>query len=475
MSTPYATPETSEEVIERSFRLLKENQFNLGNTNLKNRLKKLKDLHDTILTYRSDIKEALHKDFKKHPIETDLTEIFPVTSEIKHTRKNLHHWMKKQKVGTPLSLFGASSYIQHEPKGVVLIIAPWNFPLNLTLGPLVNAIAAGNSVVIKPSEFTPNINEVLSKIINDVFEENEVAFIQGGVPTSTKLLSLPFNHIFFTGSPKVGKIVMEAAAKNLCSVTLELGGKSPVIVDSSANLDKAAKRVAWIKHINNGQICIAPDYVLVESSVSEKFIEKLEEHLNSFYGDSPESEASYCRIINASNFSRVKGLVDDAVMKGAIQRSKGKPNPKDNYIPPTLLTNIPHGTKIMEEEIFGPVLPILTFDELPDAIEVINSKEKPLALYVFSKSKKNIDYIHANTRAGGGSVNHAGIQFFNNELPFGGSNNSGIGKAHGWYCFESFSNARGVMHQKLPSVHDILTPPYSKFKQKLVDFTLRWL
>lgn len=475
MSTPYATPETPEEVIEHSFRSLKDNQFNVANSNLKQRLKKLKSLHQTIIKYRSEIHTALHNDFKKHPIETDLIEIFPVTSEIKHTRKNLHHWMRKQKVGTPLTLFGASSYIKREAKGVVLILAPWNFPLNLTLGPLVNAVASGNTVIVKPSEFTPHTNEVLTKIIQDVFDDNQVTVIQGGVPTATKLLSLPFNHIFFTGSPSVGKIVMEAAAKNLSSVTLELGGKSPVIVDSTANIDKAAKRVAWIKHLNKGQICIAPDYVLVEKSIEDKFIEKVEEHLNAFYGDNPENEPSYCRMINASNFSRVKGLIDDAVSKGASIRTKGQSNPQERYIPPTILTNVPHGTKIMDEEIFGPVLPIFTFDKLSEAIEFVNEREKPLALYIFSKSKKNIDYIHANTRAGGGCVNHAGIHFFNNDLPFGGSNNSGIGKGHGWYGFEAFTNPRGVLHQKLPSMLEVVTPPYNNFKQKIVDFTLRWL
>ncbi|MFZ9029374.1 MAG: aldehyde dehydrogenase family protein [Crocinitomicaceae bacterium] len=475
MSTLYATPETSEEVIENSFRILKENQFTVASSSLKDRLTKLKNLNKSILKHRKEIQNALQKDFKKHASETDLIEIFSVTSEIKHTRRNLYRWINKQRVGTPITLLGSSSYVKHEAKGVVLIIAPWNFPINLTLGPLVNAVAAGNTVIIKPSEFTPHTNEVLTKIIQDVFKENEVKVIQGGVPTSTKLLSLPFNHIFFTGSPSVGKIVMEAAAKNLCSVTLELGGKSPVIIDSTANIDKAAKRVAWIKHLNNGQICIAPDYVLVEKSVEDQFIEKVEKHLSAFYGDNPEIEPSYCRIINASNFSRVRGLIDDAVSKGATIRAKGESDPQEKYIPPTLLTNIPHGTRIMDEEIFGPVLPIFTFNKLSEAIEIVNEREKPLALYIFSKSKKNIDYIHSNTRAGGGCVNHVGIHFFNNELPFGGINNSGMGKAHGWYSFQAFSNARGILHQKLPSFLEVVAPPYTNFKAKLVDFTIRWL
>ncbi|MEM7299414.1 MAG: aldehyde dehydrogenase family protein, partial [Bacteroidota bacterium] len=255
--------ETSTSEVRRIFDLQKQNQYNIGNTTAAQRIAKLKKLHEAVLKYRPEIKNALFKDYRKHPSEVDLTEIYPVTSEIKHAKSELRIWMNGKHVSTPMAMIGSSSRIKYEPKGVVLIISPWNFPINLTFGPLVSAIAAGNAVMIKPSEMTPHASAVMKKIVSEVFDENEVALLEGGVSTSTELLRLPFNHIFFTGAPSIGKIVMRAASEHLSSVTLELGGKSPTIVDETANIDLAAKRIAWAKYVNNGQVCIAPDYIFV--------------------------------------------------------------------------------------------------------------------------------------------------------------------------------------------------------------------
>jgi aldehyde dehydrogenase (NAD+) len=469
-----APKETSSAEITRIFDLQKANQFSIANTSAKQRIAKLKKLHQAVLKYRPAIKEAMYNDFKKHPSEVDLTEVYPVTSEIKHTISNLFQWMDKQKVSTPLALMGSSSYIHHEAKGVVLIISPWNFPINLTFGPLVSAIAAGNTVILKPSEHTPNASDIMHKIISEIFEPNEVALIQGGVETSQTLLSLPFNHIFFTGSPAIGKVVMAAAAKNLTSVTLELGGKSPTIIDESADIDTAARRTAWGKFLNNGQICIAPDYIFVHESKREDFLNSLKKHLDQFYSEHAAQETSYCRMVNDKHFSRVIHYINDAVQKGAKIEYGGTSKADEDFIAPTIMTKVPMDSELMTEEIFGPVLPVHGYTNLDEVIGEINSREKPLALYIYSKNKKNTSKIINNTRAGGTCINHNGVHFFNTNLPFGGSNNSGIGKGNGWYGFEAFSNKRGILKQHIPNALEMLMPPYNDFKQKLINLTIKW-
>lgn len=445
-----------------------------GNTTASQRIAKLKKLHAAVLSYRPKIKEALFNDYRKHPSEVDLTEIYPVTGEIKDAKRNLRSWMRGEDVKTPLALLGSSSRIQYEPKGVVLIISPWNFPINLTFGPLVSAIAAGNAVIIKPSEITPHATAIMKQIVKEVFDEKEVALFEGGVGTSTELLKLPFNHIFFTGAPSIGKIVMKAAAEHLTSVTLELGGKSPTIVDETADVDLAAKRVAWGKYVNNGQVCIAPDYLFVHESKKTEFIASFKKQIKNFYTEDPLQEASYNRMVNQHHFERVKGYVDDALSKGAKLETGGKFNKGEAFIAPTLMTDVPKDSKLMTEEIFGPILPVYGFTDIDKVIDEINSREKPLALYIYSKRRKNIDHIMAHTRAGGTCINHNAVHFFNPNLPFGGSNNSGIGKAHGKEGFKSFSNPRAVLKQHVPNALDLLTPPYNDFKQKLIDLTLKW-
>jgi len=474
-SSPVSTPEeTTITEINRLFKLQKENQFNVANTSAKERRSKLNKFHKALLKYRPAIKEAMFNDFKKHPSEVDLTEIYPVTSEIKHAVNHLDQWMAKQKVATPIALMGSSSYVHHEAKGVVLIISPWNFPINLTFGPLVSAIAAGNTVMIKPSEHTPNASAIMYKIISETFDPSEVVLVQGGIETSRSLLSLPFNHIFFTGAPAIGKIVMTAAAKHLTSVTLELGGKSPTIIDETANIETAARRTAWGKFLNNGQICIAPDYIFVHESKKDKFIQAVKKNLTHFYSEDAAAEPSYCRIVNEKHFKRLNHYIEDAVEKGASIEYGGKIDEANDYISPTIMTDVPKDSALMTEEIFGPILPIYGFSNLDEVITEINSREKPLALYIYSKSKKNISRIMNNTRAGGTCINHNGVHFFNTNLPFGGSNNSGIGKGNGWYGFEAFSNRRGVLTQHIPNALEKLMPPYNDFKQKLIDLTIKW-
>jgi len=469
-----AVPETAEKEIERIFNLQRAAQYEVARRTAKQRKAKLKELHKAVLKYREEIKTALYKDYRKHPSEVDLTEIYPVTTELKHAIKDIGSWTKTRQVPTPLALMGSRSFIKYEPKGVVLIISPWNFPLNLTFGPLVTAIAAGNTVIIKPSESTRHISKIMKKIVSEIFDEKEVALVEGGIPTSTALLKLPFNHIFFTGAPSIGKIVMTAAAKNLCSVTLELGGKSPTIVDETASIATAARRIAWSKFVNNGQVCIAPDHVYVHKSKKDTFVATMNKYLKEFYTEDASKESSYARIVNAQHHDRINAYLKDAVDKGAKIESGGQSDAEQNYIAPTLVSALTAETDLLQKEIFGPVLPIIEYTDINEVIHKINADEKPLALYVYSDNKKNIKHIISNTRAGGSCINHSGVHYYNSNLPFGGSNNSGIGKAHGWYGFQAFSNARAVLKQDMPNALELLLPPYNKFKQRIIDLTIKY-
>lgn len=458
------------------FHKQKANQYKIGNTTYKERIKKLKMLKVALEnTYKQDIRDALYKDFKKPQLEVDLTEIYPVIDEIKFVKQNLKSWLKKEEVSTPIAMLGSSSYIMNEPKGVCLIISPWNYPINLTLGPLVSAIAGGNTVILKPSEMTPNTSKVMAKIISDLFDENEVALVEGEVETSQALLELPFNHIFFTGSPAVGKIVMKAASKHLTSVTLELGGKSPTIVDETANLDKAVSKIIFGKFMNTGQTCIAPDYVLIDERIKDDFIKSFKRQIKELYTENADASNSYCRIVNNKHFKRLVDSLEDSKTRHSKVESGGNYNENTNYIEPTLISNLDEESQLMQEEIFGPILPLKTYKTLSEAVDHINSKEKPLALYIYSKNKKNINFLLNNTRAGGTCVNHNLLQYLNHNLPFGGSNNSGIGKSHGYFGFLEFTNQRSLLKQHTLGAVDLLKPPYANWKQKIVDLTIKWL
>jgi aldehyde dehydrogenase (NAD+) len=472
---PTVTTSSIQNEVERIFQLQKNNQQKIADTTISERKQKLDRLHNAVLNYRSEIQKALYNDFRKHPSEVDILEIYKITSDIKHTKSHLSKWMRPHTVATPLSQLGTSSYIHYEPKGVVLIISPWNFPINLTLGPLVSAIAAGNCVMLKPSEHTPHASAIMKKIVTELFEESEVALIEGDAEVSTALLKLPFNHIFFTGAPEIGKVVMKAAAENLASVTLELGGKSPTIVDETANVKVAAQRVAITKWLNNGQVCIAPDYVFVHQSVADEFLSDLKKNINAYYGEDASKSESYNRIVNNRHFKRIEGYFQDALAKGATVAYGGKSDASQEYFGPTIMTNITEDSDLWEKEIFGPILPFMVYHDLQEVIDKINAKDKPLALYIYSTNKNTIDRIIHNTRAGATVINHGGLHFFNNNLPFGGSNNSGIGKGNGFFGFEAFSNARAVLKQWSPiSAMDMLKPPYTAKIQRLIDLTIKW-
>lgn len=459
----------------RLFQKQKNNQYKIANSTYNQRLSKLSALQRAIeVTFREDIKDALQKDLGKPSVETELTEIYQVVGDIKHAKTYLHKWMRNQKVKTPISMLGATSHVKYEAKGVCLIFSPWNFPINLTFGPLVSAIAAGNTAIIKPSEMTPNASKIMKKIVDTVFTEDEVVLVEGEVETSTALLELPFNHIFFTGSPMVGKIVMKAAAEHLASVTLELGGKSPTIIDKTANLKMAAKKIMWGKFMNCGQICVSPDYVLIDESIKDSFIEACKNTLKDFYSDNPKASDSYGRIVTPKHFNRLNDHLKDAISKNATINIGGDVDEASKYISPTLVSNLKEDASLLEEEIFGPILPIVTYKNSDEAISYINGKERPLALYLYSKSKKNINTVLNNTKSGGVCINNNVIHYANHYLPFGGINNSGIGKSNGYYGFKAFSNERAVVKQHTFGITELLFPPYTNFKEKLARLTVKW-
>jgi aldehyde dehydrogenase (NAD+) len=441
------------------------------------RIHKLKQLKQSILRHRIEIQHALAQDFRKPAFETDITEIYPVISQLNHAADSLPNWAAPQRVNAPLTYLGTQSEIHYEPKGQCLIIAPWNYPFALVMSPLIYAIAAGNTAMIKPSEFAPHIGDLMKKILGALFTENEVAIVQGDVAVATHLLGLKFDHIFFTGSPVIGKIVMKAAAHHLTSVTLELGGKSPVIIDNTANLAKAAETIMWGKMLNNGQTCIEPDYILIAKELEDAFIECCKRSVDKLYGSDLFSNSDCSRIINQHHCNRIVALLVDAKNKGAAVRYGGQYDISANYIEPTILSHVPENARICHEEIFGPILYTIPFSSLDEAIEKINRLEKPLALYIFSKSKKNQEYLIQRTSAGGTCINDLMIQYTHPELPFGGVNYSGIGKTHGKFGFIEFSNQRSIVAQRSSfSAARLLYPPYhKKWKKTLVDLMLRYL
>jgi len=462
--------------LESTFNSILKNHPKIKNTTSKERIIKLRKLKKNIFLYRNEIKRALFEDFKKSSSDVDLTEIFPVISEIKHNIRHLSKWMKDEIVPTPLTLLGSKSYIKYEPKGIILIMTPWNFPINLTFVSIINAISAGNSIIIKPSEISEKTSIIIKKIVANTFDNNEIKVILGGAKTAQKLLKLKFNHILFIGSPSIGKIVMQEAAKNLASVTLELGGKSPTIIDEKCNINKAAKRIAWSKFLNNGQVCIAPDYLFVHNRIKEKFIKQLILSIKDLYSTDPIKSDDYCRIVNKKHFNRLINLLEDAKQLGSNIIYGGNINEKENFIEPTLLNNISKKSKMYKEEIFGPLFPIFDFNKIEEVIEFINKNEKPLALYIFSKNNNNIKTIINNTSSGGVCINHSTLHYSNNNLPFGGINNSGTGRCHGIYGFHELSNKKSILKQVLPSSPtDFLFPPYNNFKNKLIEFTIKWL
>ncbi len=406
------------------------------------RLNALMKLGDAIRKHERSITEALAADLNKSEFEAFASEIGIVLKEISFVRKRLRRWAKPRKVRTPLTHIGSRSAIHSEPYGVVLIIAPWNFPFQLAIAPLVGAIAAGNCAVVKPSELTPHTSEAIAAMIRETFPEEYIMVVQGGADASQALLDIDIDYIFFTGGTSVGKVVMEAAARHLTPVTLELGGKSPCIVHEDARLDLAAKRIAWGKFMNAGQTCVAPDYVYVHQSVQEAFLSRLKEAIGQLYGASPLTSGNYTRIVSEKHFERLARLLENGrtAVGGGCDRD-------GRLIEPTVLTEVAPDAAVMRDEIFGPILPILTYTDLDDVVSAINDRPKPLALYVFTESKEVQRRVLGRTSFGGGCVNDTVYHFTSPYLPFGGVGPSGMGAYHGRSSFELFSHRKSVLKQ----------------------------
>jgi len=424
------------------------------------------------------ILEAARHDLARHPTETNLIEVLPLVGEIRHTLAHLRRWMKPHRISATLATLGTRSRVVYQPKGRCLIISPWNYPLTLSLGPLVSAVAAGNTVILKPSEFTPYTNRVVGEIIAAVFAAEEVAVVEGGADVATQLLARPFDHIFFTASPAVGKKVMAAAAANLDSVTLELGGKSPVIVDADADLRDAAQQIIWGKLINAGQTCVAPDYLYVHRDVAERFVDICRATIAERFGDDDaaiRTSPDFARMIHKRHAERTAWLIDNAVRVGAKVACGGVIDLESRYIAPTLLLDVPATAHIRHEEIFAPVLPVLTFDSLDTVIAEINAGPKPLALYVWTRNARTVEALQARTSSGSLCVNLCMQQFAQHNLPFGGVGNSGMGNAHGFFGFKAFSHERATMKAGPWTALKLLFPPYNARKRRLTEFLTKYV
>jgi aldehyde dehydrogenase (NAD+) len=439
-------------------------RFDSGETRpIEWRLDQLKKLESVLRDNEAALSAALGADLRKPEIEGYMMDIGVVATEIAEMRKKLKSWMKPQRTATPIAIQPAKSFIVREPLGVVLIIAPWNYPVQLAMAPLAAALAAGNVAVVKPSEMTPHTSGVLSKLIAQTFAPDVVACVEGGVQETTALLAERFDHIFYTGNGRVGRVVMQAAAKHLTPVTLELGGKSPCIVDAECDLEVAARRIAWGKFVNCGQTCVAPDYVLVHPSREEELVKLLAKNIREFYGDDPQRSPDLARIVSDQHVDRLAKLMESgtATVGGQVDRA-------DRYIAPTILQNVSPESPVMQDEIFGPILPILPVANIDDAIRFVNQREKPLALYVFTSRQEVEDAVLARTSAGGVSVNTVVWHVGNFHLPFGGVGESGMGAYHGRHGFETFSHHKSVLKKSTKVDPKLAYPPYTRFKKALI-------
>lgn len=430
------------------------------------RMKALSRLKKAILRNEEALYEALASDLNKSKTEAYLCEIGIVLDEIRHHQKHLHRWMKKQVILPSLGQLPGICYRVPEPYGVTLIMAPWNYPVNLCFTPLIGAISAGNTAVLKPSAYAPETSKVIEKIISEAFPPRYIAVITGGRKENALLLEEKFDYIFFTGSPNVGKVVMEAAARNLTPVTLELGGKSPVIVDETANIRLAARRIAFGKVTNAGQTCVAPDYLLIHSTLKDKFVTEYKRALHSFF---PEKDMSrMVTIISDKHYERLKNLLSDGriILGGHFDDER-------RFIEPTLIDSVDLSSPIMNEEIFGPILPIITFENINECIEIIRSLPRPLALYVFTENKNTINKIYRTCSFGGGCINDTILHVANPRLPFGGVGNSGMGSYHGRKSFETFTHYRSIFKQSSKVDIPVRYMPYSDEKLRLLKKILR--
>ncbi|PRR80115.1 Aldehyde dehydrogenase [Clostridium liquoris] len=429
---------------------------NNGTLDVNFRIHQLKKLKSLIIKNEEAIYEALKKDLNKSDFESYVSEVGFVLGEINFTIKNIKNWCRVKKVKTPLVHLPGKSYILKEPYGSVLIIGPWNYPFQLLIAPLVGAIAAGNCALLKPSELSPNVSKFITKLINENFNAEYIHAVEGGIEETSSLLSLKWDYIFFTGSVNVGKVVMKAASYNLAPVTLELGGKSPCIIDKSVNLKLAAKRLVWGKFFNTGQTCIAPDYLFIHKDIVKDFIPLLKNTIKEFYGENPINSEYYGRIINTKHFTRLNNyLKDGTIIFG------GNVNEEELYISPTLIIGSSINSPIMNDEIFGPILPMFQYENLNEVISFINSRPKPLSLYFFSNDKNNIKKITSNTSSGSVCINDTLSQITTPYLPFGGVGTSGMGKYHGKWSFDTFTHEKSVMNKSFKFDLSVKYPPYT--------------
>ncbi len=464
----------NENEIREIFNIQLKNRINLAETTVSQRKVKLKKILNYVLDNSKKIEDAVYSDFRKPSAEVKLTEIFAVTSEIKHTIRNLSKWMKPEKVKMPVTFFGSSAKIYKEAKGISLILSPWNFPFQLLIGPLVSAVAAGCPAILKPSEYSPYTSKLIKEMISELFPAEEAFVINGNSSISKMLTSLPFDHIFFTGSTSVGKQIMKAASSNLTSVTLELGGKSPCIIDSDYDLNNAARRIVWGKFMNAGQTCVAPDYILINKEDELDFIFFLKKAIDR-YSENHKDNYEYTHLINSTHFKKLKNSIDESVKQGANIVLGGKSNDNSLFMEFTVLNNVSIENPIMNEEIFGPILPILTYNNFEELEEIVGKNPNPLAFYVFTNNKKVSEKIQKRIKSGALSINEVVVHFSHPNLPFGGVNQSGIGKAHAKYGFDAFSNSKSIFKQPKLSANLLFYPPYTKRVHKLIDLLIRYL
>jgi len=428
------------------------------------RIAQLKKLKQLLLQYQQPIMDALYADLHKAAFEAYTTEVGFTLKSIAHAIKQLKKWMQPKRYKGEIFLPFAKAFVQPEPKGNVLLIGPFNYPFQLVIEPLIGAIAAGNTAIIKPSEYTPKTEAIIEKLINENFDSQYLYVAKGDAKVTTELLKLRFDHIFFTGSTRVGQIVYEAAAKFLTPVTLELGGKSPTIIDETANLKVAAERIAFAKFTNAGQTCIAPDYLYVHASVKKAFLKEFQSVLEKRYLD----KKAFGRIVSDRHYQRLIGLIDPSKVS-----YQPKPIAEERYIGPTILTNVSWNDKVMQEEIFGPILPILTFTNLEDVIQTLKTKEKPLALYLFSENKKTQQRVWSALSFGNGAINDALMQVVTSQLPFGGVGQSGFGSYHGMHSFMTFSHQKSYIRKSTKIDVPIAYPPYDAMKLKVIKKLLK--
>jgi aldehyde dehydrogenase (NAD+) len=450
----------------------------MARTTAAERRERLARLRAAIAARRADIVAAAHADLGRPAVETELAEIHPALAECDYAIRHVARWMRPERVGTPLLLFGTSSRIEYAPRGVVLILAPWNYPFGLVVNPLVAAIAAGNCAVCKPSEKAPHTSAVVAELVGAVFDPAEVAVVEGGADAAAALLELPFDHIFFTGGTAIGRLVMAAAARHLASVTLELGGKSPAVVDRSADVAAAARRIVWGKCFNAGQTCIAPDYALVHASQERPFVEAATAAVERWYGPTEEARQAspdFARIVDDAHFQRLKTALERAVAAGARVAIGGRCDAASRYIAPTVVTGVTLESPLMAEEVFGPILPVVTYRTLDEATAIMRAGGRPLALYVFARDRAAARALASAVPSGGVTVNNTMLHYAHPGLPFGGAGTSGMGRYHGVHGFRELSVARAVLRQREPALTGFFFPPYRGRAHALARKLLRVL